>query len=197
MTSHGLEKVIDEVVEKVIVDLESSFQELSRDVETLVRREREETLKTIDQMIEAFEKKSEMVRSRALSLGQVKSRGKKLEALEECVRRVVEKTLETISVKARRGELDKYLEKMLREAIEIVNVKQVRVYTSAHLREALKKIVEKISDINVIVEDEPVETVFGVVVKSIDGSISYDNRIESKLERLRPEVKKTIATLIS
>lgn len=199
MSFHGLTKVIDEVAEKVIGDLESSFQEILRDVEALISREREETLKTVEEMVETFEKKSEMIRSRILSLTQVKVKGRKLEILEECAGRIIERALEVISEKAKRGELDEQLKKMLEEAVDVVNAKHVKVYTSALLKENLKRVVKNMlsRDVEIVIEDEPVKTTFGVIVKSMDGSISYDNRIETRLERLRPEIKKTIAMLIS
>jgi vacuolar-type H+-ATPase subunit E/Vma4 len=51
--------------------------------------------------------------------------------------------------------------------------------------------------IEITILDEPVETVFGIIVKSMDGSISFDNRIETKLERIKPQIRKTVATFIS
>lgn len=199
MYTQGLTKIIDEVVDKVLVDLEKSFQEILRDVEALIKKEREETLRSAEEIVETFEKRSEMMKSRISSLTQVKVRGRKLEVLEECVNKVVERTLEVISEKAERGELDEQLEKMLKEAMDIVNVKRLKVYTSLKLRERLRTVIKNLpmKDVDIVVEDEPVETVFGIIVKSSDGSISYDNRIETKLERLRPEIKKTVALLIS
>ncbi len=197
---NGLAKVVDEVAEKIVESLDSSFQELSREVGKIVEREREETLRLVDEMIEQAEKRSEIIKSRIHSLTQVKIRGKKLEQLEECVDEVIKKVLEIIEKKAGRGELDKHLEKMLEEAIDIVNVKKVKVYTNQHLRESLRRVSENVSrkkNIEITILDEPVETVFGVIVKSIDGSITFDNRIETKLDRIKPQIRKTVATHIS
>lgn len=197
---HGLAKVVDEVAEKIVESLDSSFQELSREVGKIVEREREETLRIVDEMIEQAEKRSEMTKSRIHSLTQVKIRGKKLEQLEECVDEVIKKVLEIIEEKAGRGELDRHLEKMLEEAIDIVNVKKVKVYTNEYLRESLRRVSENVSrkkNIEITILDEPVETVFGVIVKSIDGSITFDNRIETKLNRIKPQIRKTVATYIS
>jgi len=200
LAMNGLAKVVDEVAEKIVESLDSSFQELSREVGKIVEREREETLRLVDEMIEQAEKRSEIIKSRIHSLTQVKIRGKKLEQLEECVDEVIKKVLEIIEKKAGRGELDKHLEKMLEEAIDIVNVKKVKVYTNQHLRESLRRVSENVSrkkNIEITILDEPVETVFGVIVKSIDGSITFDNRIETKLDRIKPQIRKTVATHIS
>lgn len=197
MSARGLSKVVDEVVEKAIEELESSFEHTVREVESTVRRVREETLKAVDDMIDSFEKRSETTRSRIMSLTQVKIRGKRLQILEEYTEKVVEAALRLIAEKAERGELDSHMERMLREAVEVVKARQVKVYTSIKLRERLRKIVErmKFENVDVHVEDEPVETVFGLVVKSADGSVNYDNRIEARLARLRPEIKRVIADL--
>lgn len=196
----GLARVIDEVAEKIVEKLESSFQELSEEVKKLIENEREETLKIVNEMVQQADKRSEMIKSRILSLTQVKIRGKKLEQLEECIDEVTKKMLEVIGEKASRGELDGYLEKILEEAVEVVNVKKVKVYTNMLLRERLKKASEKVfveKGVEITIVDEPVETIFGVIVKSMDDLVSYDNRIEARLERMKPQIKKAVATLLS
>ncbi|MEM1583836.1 MAG: V-type ATP synthase subunit E family protein [Nitrososphaerota archaeon] len=196
----GLARVIDEVAEKIIERIESSFQELSGEVRKLIENERGETLKIVDEMVEQADKRSEMIKSRVLSLSQVKIRGRKLEQLEECVDEVIKEVLKVIREKASRGELDEYLEKMLEEAVDIVNARKVKAYTNTLLREKLKKFSEKVLSergIEVTIQEEPVETVFGVIVKSIDDLVSYDNTVEARLEKMKPQIRKAVATLIS
>lgn len=199
MASSGLARVVDEVTEKIIESLESSFQELSIEVKKIIEREREETLRIVDEAVEQAERRSGMMRSRTLSLTQVRIRGKRLEELEKCVEEVNLKVLETVKEKSSRNELDVYLEKMLEEAVDVVGVSRVKAYTNPLLVENLKKASEKISrekNVEITVLDEPVETVFGVVVRSYDDSISYDNRIETKLERLKPYIRKMVASIL-
>ncbi|MEM3397886.1 MAG: V-type ATP synthase subunit E family protein [Nitrososphaerota archaeon] len=196
----GLARVIDEVAEKIIERIESSFQELSGEVRKLIENERGETLKIVDEMVEQADKRSEMIKSRVLSLSQVKIRGRKLEQLEECVDEVIKEVLKVVREKASRGELDEYLEKMLEEAVDIVNARKVKAYTNTLLREKLKKFSEKVLSergIEVTIQEEPVETVFGVIVKSIDDLVSYDNTVEARLEKMKPQIRKAVATLIS
>ncbi|MEM3819796.1 MAG: V-type ATP synthase subunit E family protein, partial [Nitrososphaerota archaeon] len=134
------------------------------------------------------------------SLSQVKIRGRKLEQLEECVDEVIKEVLKVVREKASRGELDEYLEKMLEEAVDIVNARKVKAYTNTLLREKLKKFSEKVLSergIEVTIQEEPVETVFGVIVKSIDDLVSYDNTVEARLEKMKPQIRKAVATLIS
>jgi hypothetical protein len=60
---------------------------------------------------------------------------------------------------------------MLEEAIDIVNVKKVKVYTNEYLRESLRRVSENVSrkkNIEITILDEPVETVFGIIVKNIN-----------------------------
>lgn len=200
MSLTGLAKVVNEVAEKIIDNLESSFQELSAEIKKIIEREREETSRIVDEIVEQAERRSEMIKSRTLSLTQVRIRGRKLEELEKCVEEVIKKVLETVKEKSSRHELDVYLEKMLEEAVDIVGVGKVKAYTNSSLLENLKKASVNISrkkNVEITVMDEPVDTVFGVVVRSYDDSVSYDNRIETKLERLKPYIRKSVASLLS
>ncbi len=200
MSLTGLAKVVNEVAEKIIDNLESSFQELSTEIKKIIEREREETSRIVDEIVEQADRRSEMIRSRTLSLTQVRIRGRKLEELEKCVEEVISRVLETVKEKSSRNELDAYLEKMLEEAVDIIGVGKVKAYTNPSLLESLKKASVKISkkkNIEITVLDEPVDTVFGVVVRSHDDSVSYDNRIETKLERLKPYIRRNVASLLS
>ncbi len=93
-----------------------------------------------------------------------------------------------------------YLEKMLEEAVDIVGVGKVKAYTNPSLLESLRIASMNISrkkNVEITVMDDPVDTVFGVVVRSYDDSVSYDNRIETKLERLKPYIRRSVASLLS
>jgi len=196
----SLERIIREVAEKTTEELESSFSRFIEDLRERVGREREEVSKTVVSFLEDLEKKSSMIRSRILSLTQVKIRGMKLETIERCVENVIRKMLEEIDIKARRGELNNVLEKMLEEAVEIVGGNHVKIYTNTFLKDSLKKISENVSskkNIKIEVRDEPVETVFGLVARSLDDSISYDNRIEVRIERLKPAIRKIVASMLT
>lgn len=200
MSSTGLAKVVNEVAEKIIENLESSFQELSIEIKKIIEREREETSRVVDEIVEQAERRSEMIKSRTLSLTQVRIRGRKLEELEKCVEEVISRVLEVVKEKSSRHELDVYLEKMLEEAVDIVGVGKVKAYTNPSLLESLRIASMNISrkkNVEITVMDDPVDTVFGVVVRSYDDSVSYDNRIETKLERLKPYIRRSVASLLS
>lgn len=200
MYPESLEKIIREVAEKTTEELESSFSRFIEELRERVEREREEVSKIVVALLEDLEKKSSTTRSRILSLTQVKIRGMKLEVIEKCVENVIGKMLEEIGVRARRGELNNVLEKMLEEAVETVGGNHIKIYTNSFLKDSVKKISENVSskkNIRIEVRDEPVETVFGLVARSLDDSISYDNRIEVKIERLKPVIRKIVASMLT
>ena len=65
--------------------------------------------------------------------------------------------------------------------------------------ELVKKIVadlSKKSKIKVRVSDQPINALGGIRVRSADGTMSFDNTIDSRVERLKPLIRKNIVRMM-
>jgi V/A-type H+-transporting ATPase subunit E len=51
--------------------------------------------------------------------------------------------------------------------------------------------------VKISVSDEAIEALGGVKVKSKDGSVVYDNTLDSRIERLKPIIRKDIALMFT
>ena len=64
----------------------------------------------------------------------------------------------------------------------------------------MKKIIadlqKKSSKVKVSMSSQPIDVIGGIRVKSGDGSMTYDNTIDSRIERLKPLIRKNIAQLL-
>jgi len=199
LASEGFTRVLREVGDQVVRECEEIIGKALEDAEEILKREMELTLQEVREVIEDAERRSEMTVSRTLSLAEVRARGRLLEAMENYVTRVIEEAVKKIKESAERGELKEEFKNLLLEAIEAVGRDDVKAYTSEELKRFLRETaleIEREKKIKIRIQEEPVETIFGVVVKSVDGSVSFDNRIETRIDRLRSQIKREVAALI-
>jgi V/A-type H+-transporting ATPase subunit E len=66
--------------------------------------------------------------------------------------------------------------------------------------EQVKKIMAEISKrmpkLQAEISDQPISAIGGVRVRSSDGAMSFDNTLDSRIERLKPLIRKNIARML-
>lgn len=199
MSEKGFLRVLEEVGGEVVRECEEIVGRGLREAEEVVEREKAAALERIKSIIYSAERKRETIWSRSMSLAEVKARGVALQAMEEYMEKVLEEALRAIREMAERGELAQDLKKVLSEAVEAVGSPEVEVHTASHLLGQLKRAAQELErekGVKIIVSEEPVETAFGVIAKSPDGTISYDNRVETRAARARSRIKREITSLL-
>ena len=191
--------MLDEVGREVIHECEEIINRGLRDAERVVEDRKAAIMEKVSAIIRSAERAKETTRSRSLSLAEVKARGIALQALEDYVAEVVQEALKTLRERSEKGELREELKKLLIESVDAVGEKEVKIYTASHLLNQVKGIVgevERETGARIVVEDEPVETAFGVVAKSMDESISFDNRAETRAARIHSRIRQEIISLL-
>ncbi len=194
----GLLRVLDEVAAEVLRECESIISRGLRDAEAIIEREKRSVLERAEALIYQAEREEETIRSRSRSLAEVRARGVALKTMEEYLDDVIRTVMERIRGEAEKGGLREDLKRLLIEAVEGIRLREVKAYTSKNLIPTLEEISEEVSkekNVRINVAGEA-DTVFGVVVKSLDETITYDNRVEERLERLRSRIKREIASLL-
>lgn len=199
MSEKGFARVLDEVGREVIQECEEIINRGLRDAERMVEDRKASIMEKVSTIINSAARAKETIRSRSLSLAEVKARGIALQALEDYVSEVIQEALKTLRERSMKGELREELKKLIIESINAVGEKEVKIYTAKHLLNQVKEIVREVeqeTETNITVEDEPVETVFGVVAKSVDESVSFDSRVETIAARIRSRIRQEIITLL-
>jgi V/A-type H+-transporting ATPase subunit E len=89
---------------------------------------------------------------------------------------------------------------IIEDSINSVGTGEVTVECNKADSEFVKKIVadmsKKNSRVKVSMSSQPIDVIGGIRVKSGDGSMTYDNTIDSRIERLKPLIRKNIAQML-
>ena len=185
-----MEKVSSEFENEVMSDLTKGRAEASSRIEVI----RKDTSEKVAKILEGSAKQADAVKRQILGTAELEARNAQLRSLEKVVNEVFEDSVKEVS-----GSLDeKSLSILLSEGIEVIGPK-AKVYCSKSERKIVSSVIGNLneSQAKLTLEEEPIDTIGGVVLTSPDGTIRFDNTLEARLERMRPLLRKEVAGVLT
>ncbi len=187
-----LERTVDKILNQreveILTSLKNSFDE---SIETLSKSQNsleQEYDKTIDE----GRKESEKIEKQIVGSSDLESRNKQLLLVEESVEKVFDKAIEKIKATNRNEEYSKLITTLLNEATEALGTTEVMIYTNSKDQDVVKQTLSKYSGAEL--SSETIDCLGGVEIKSKDGSMAFNNTIDARIERLKPLIRKEIAS---
>ena len=190
--SDTLDKVSGEFESEVVSELEVGR------TETLARLEmvRRETSEAVGKILETGAKQAESARRQIIGAAELETRNAQLMSLEKAVGEVFDLAAKRIS-SATGASQERALAGLIREGLEVIG-SRARVSCAAKDRRAVAEAVKKVGGkATVSLDEEPIETIGGVVLATPDGTVRFDNTFEARLERMRPTLRKEVASLLT
>lgn len=145
-----------------------------------------------DKILSDGRKEADKIEKQIVGSSDLEARNRQLVAVEEAVDRVFEKALEQIAGTDRGGDYADLIRAMMDEATRILGTSDVTVLASKKDADVVKSSLSKISGAEL--SSETIDCLGGVIVKSKDGTMTFDNTIDARIERMKPLIRKQIAT---
>ena len=187
-----LEKTIDKILNQSEVDilasLKSSYDE---SLQTLTKSE-SSLEQDYDKILDEGRKESEKIEKQIVGSSDLESRNKQLLLVEESVEKVFDKAIEKIETANRNENYSKLITTLLDESTGALGTTEVIVFTNSKDQDVVKPLLSKYSGSEL--SSETISCLGGVEVKSKDGSMTFNNTIDARLERMKPLIRKEIAT---
>jgi V/A-type H+-transporting ATPase subunit E len=183
-----VDKILNQTEVEILTSLKNSFDE---SIETLSKSQsslEQEYDKTIDE----GRKESEKIEKQIVGSSDLESRNKQLLLVEESVEKVFDKAIEKIKATNRNEEYSKLITTLLNEATEALGTTEVMIYTNSKDQDIVKQTLSKYSGAEL--SSETIDCLGGVEIKSKDGSMAFNNTIDARIERLKPLIRKEIAS---
>ncbi len=183
-----VDKILNQTQVEILTSLKNSFDE---SIETLSKSQsslEQEYDKTIDE----GRKESEKIEKQIVGSSDLESRNKQLLLVEESVEKVFDKALEKIKSTNRNEDYSKLITTLLNEATEALGTTEVMIYTNSKDQDVVKQTLSKYSGAEL--SSETIDCLGGVEIKSKDGSMAFNNTIDARNERLKPLIRKEIAS---
>ena len=187
-----LTKVSEEFESEVRSDLEAGRADTLAKIESV----RKETADAVAKILETGTKQAESVKRQIIGAAELEARNAQLRSLEKAVEWAFEEAMKEVSSEGGVS-LEKSLAGLIQEGIDIIGA-HVNIQCAAKDRKTVAAAIKKLGGkAKVSLEEEPVETSGGVVLTTPDGSVRFDNTFEARLERMRPILRKEVASVLT
>ncbi|HJM00867.1 MAG TPA: V-type ATP synthase subunit E [Nitrosopumilus sp.] len=191
-TNLALEGTIDKILKNtendVLSSLKSALDDSQQNLDDSVTKLENE----YEKIISDGKKEADKIEKQIVGSSDIEARNKQLLALESAVDRVFTKAIEEVSNSNRSGDYSNLIKSLLDESTKVLGTSEVIVFTNSKDREVVQSTLSNFSGSEL--SSETIECIGGVKIQSKDGAMKFDNTIDAKIDRLKPLIRKEIAS---
>ena len=183
---------IDKILAQAQSDASSSLKKsLEESLATLSKTE-SSLEQEYDRIIDEGKKEAEKIEKQIIGSSDLESRNKQILLVEDSVQKVFEKAIEKIKSSTRDDNYSKLIESLLVESTNALGTSEVTIYTNSNDKQIVQSLLSKFSGAEI--SNDSIDCLGGVEVKSKDGTMTFNNTIDARVERMKPLIRKEIAT---
>jgi len=183
----SIDKIIMKTEQEILSDLKNSGSDSKQTLDNSFFKLEQE----YDKIISDGKKEADKIEKQITGSSDIEVRNKQLMALEEAVDRVFTSALEQIANTDRSGDYSNLIKTLIEEAIQILGTSEIIIFTNAKDKDIVQSTISRFSGAEL--SSETIECLGGIRVKSKDGTMTFDNTIDARIERLKPLIRKDIA----
>jgi V/A-type H+-transporting ATPase subunit E len=190
-SNSGLESTIDQVLERNSSEFSLSLKNSLTDAQKTLSDSLPILEEEYEKIISDGKKEADKIEKQIVGSADLQARNKSLLIVQESTDKVLEKAKEKISNMDRNSEYSSLIIKLLTEATSALNTSDVIVFTNSKDKDLVQSAVSNISGAEL--SNDLIECMGGVKVTSKDGSMSFNNTLDARIELLKPLIRKDIA----
>ena len=183
-----ISKILEQTEKSVISNVESALNESLKTLDDSVPKLEQE----YDKILADGKKEADKIEKQIMGSADIEARNKQLMALEDAVGKVFSKALDQIANADRSGDYSNLIKTMIEEATQILGTSEITITTNAKDKDVVQSTLSQFSGAEL--SSDTIDCLGGVVVKSKDGAMTFDNTIDARIERLKPLIRKEIAS---
>ena len=185
----AIDKILLKTTDRILSGLDDSCSEAIHTIDDSLSILEQE----YDKLITDGKKEADKIKKQIIGSSDLGARNEQLISLEQAVDDVFEKALEKITNTARSGNYENLIKTMIEESTNILGTTEVILSTNSKDRGAVQLQLAQFS--GAILSDDVIDCIGGVVAMSKDGTMKFDNTIDARIERLKPLIRKEIASM--
>jgi len=190
-SNSALESTIDQVLERNSSEFSKSLKNSLADAQSTLSDSLSMLEEEYEKIISDGKKEADKIEKQIVGSADLEARNKSLLIVQESADKVLEKAKEKISNMDRNSEYSTLITKLLTEATSALDTSDVIVFTNSKDKDVVQSAVSNISGAEL--SSDTIDCMGGVKVTSKDGSMSFDNTIDARIELLKPLIRKDIA----
>ena len=192
LTNSSLEKTIDKILDQTEQDILSNLDGALSDSHQILDNSVTKLEDEYDKIVADGRKEADKLEKQIVGSSDIEARNKQLLALEDAVDRVFTQALEQISNSDRNGDYANLIKSLLDESTKVLGTSEVIVFTNSKDRDVVQSTLGNFAGSEL--SSETIDCIGGVKIQSKDGAMKFENTIDAKIDRLKPLIRKEIAS---
>ena len=197
-STSALEQTINKVLSQkegdLIKQLDSAYSESVANLES----SRTKLASEYARILEGAKKQAENLRRQIVGSSRLAARNKQLVLIETAVNDAFEKAKTKLRSSDKEEVYKILITKMLEESVAAIGADEVIIQCNRNDFDLVKKAIASLSNKNMrmTLSEQPINVIGGIRVRSVDGSTTYDNTLDSRIERFKPLIRKNIVQML-
>lgn len=194
---------VEKIIHRIEEDTEAKAKALTREAEgkarAIISEAEGKAAETRSGILGRGEREAEQERQRILANAKLRERKAKLDAKEEVIKEAFSLAEEKLKEATSGKEYQAVLKNLLQEAVASLGsgtlVVMGRKEDAKHLKEVLPAVAKE-SGANLKLSNETINAAGGVIVKTEDGRVEVNNTFETRLARLRDDLRPAVSKIL-
>lgn len=191
VANSALESTIDKILktteDDILLNIKSALDDSQQKLDDSIPKLESE----YDKIISDGKKEAEKIEKQIIGSSDLEARNKQLLTLEEAVDKVFLKAFEQISNADRSSDYSNLIKTLIEEATKILGTSEISISTNAKDKDIVQSTLSQFPGSEL--SSETFDCLGGIKVKSKDGTMTFDNTLDARIERLKPLIRKEIA----
>jgi V/A-type H+-transporting ATPase subunit E len=190
-SSSALEKTVDKILDQSENELLSSLKRSLDDSKNTLSKSLSSLEQEYDRILVDGKKEADKLQKQITGSAALEARNKQLLLVEDSVEKVFANAIEKLNDLVRNEDYTKLVTQLLDESVKGLGSSDFIVECNSKDKSVIQSILSKFP--GATISPNTVNCLGGVIVKSKDGSMRFDNTIDARIERLKPLIRKDIA----
>lgn len=199
-SSSSLERTINKVISQAeadfITQIDSSFQESLKNLAA----SRTKLEAEYNRILEGARKQGDNLKRQIVGSSRLSARNRQLVLIENAVNDTFEKAKTILASSNKENSYRLLMRKILKDSVMMIDSDQVIVECNKNdidlVKEAISDSFNDNNKMKIKISDHPLNAIGGIRLTSADGSMTFDNTLDSRIERLKPLIRKNIAQML-
>jgi V/A-type H+/Na+-transporting ATPase subunit E len=198
-SNSALERTVNKVLSQkesdLITQIDSAYHESMNNLES----SRTSIESDYERIIDAAKKQADNLKRQIIGSTRLNARNKQLLLVEAAVNEVFEKAKVALRSVGKDENYKQLMNRLLDEGLSAIGKDDMIVECSKTDMELVKKLTavsDRQKKIKLTLSEKPIDVIGGVRVRSSDLSLTYDGTLNSRIERLKPLIRKSIVQML-
>jgi V/A-type H+-transporting ATPase subunit E len=188
LLAKSIDKILEKTEKEILVNLENSVSDAKQTLDDSIPKLEQE----FEKIISDGKKEADKIEKQIIGSSDLEVRNKQLLALEVAIDEVFTKALNQIVNTNHSDDYSNLIKTLLDESTKILDTTKVIVSTNSKDKDLVQSLLSKYPGAEL--SSQTINCLGGVIIKSKDGAMKFDNTIDARFQRLKPLIRKQIAS---